>query len=341
MKAAVIERFEAPLVIRDVKTPEIGPQEVLVRVRASSLCRTDLKIISGLRKNVVLPHIPGHEIAGAVSAVGDEVKGVRPGDRVVVYTKITCGHCRFCLAGRESMCDNLIATIGMNMDGGMAEFVKAPGTHVLPIGDSISFAGGATLPDAAGTSYHALSTRAGVKEGDVVVVLGVGGVGLHAVQVAKALGARVYAVDVDEGHLEKAAEVGSDMALHPGRDNVLEILQRQSERGGADVVMDLVARPETFEQSVEWACRGGKFLVVGYDLTPHQVLFASSQMVRKELEILGCAAMDRQDVLDVIRLAEEKKITPVVDEVLSLTEINRAYDRLRQGKVVGRLVMEP
>ncbi|MFH0813249.1 MAG: alcohol dehydrogenase catalytic domain-containing protein, partial [Pseudomonadota bacterium] len=340
MKAAVIERFEAPLVIRDVEVPAIGPEEVLVRVRACGICGTDLKIISGQVSKVSLPHIPGHEIAGEVCEVGDQVKEVSIGDRVAVYSYLTCGQCRYCQAGRDSLCENLKGQVGTNLAGGMADFVKVPASNVLRTGSSIPFPQAALLNDAVSTPYHALRSRAELKEGDVLVIVGVGGLGLHAVQIAKILGAKVFSVDINDRHLEKAAELGADVVLNPNRDDVAQVIYGESGRHGADVVMDLVGQPETLEQDLEWLCPGGKLLVVGYNLTRTFSVLPHT-MITRELEILGCRSKNRREVAEVIRWVEEKKIIPVVDELYSLARVNEAYDRLRSGEVMGRVVVEP
>jgi len=340
MKAAVIEQFETPLVLWDVDRPMIGRGEVLVRVRACGLCGTDLKIVSGKFTYISVPLIPGHEIAGEVCEVGEQVEKIKVGDRVVVYFYITCGQCRYCRAGRDSLCVDLKGRIGFTVNGGMADFVKVPASNVLPIGDRISFSQAAILPDAVATVYHALCSRVTVKRGEILVVVGVGGLGLHAIQIAKALGAKVLAIDVNDKHLEKAIELGADTALHPGRDNIAKAIEREGGQEGADCVMDLVGQPETLEQDLNWLCRGGKLLVVGYNLTRPFAILPHS-MTGKELEILGCRAMTRRDLADVIEWVEQGKIIPIVDEVIPLREVNEAYERIRDGRALGRLVLEP
>lgn len=340
MKAAVIERFDAPLTVRDVEKPVIGSEEVLVRVRACGLCGTDLKIHSGKFSRISIPIIPGHEIAGEVYEVGDQVRKVKVGDRVVVHIYITCGQCRYCRAGRDTLCQNLRGQIGFTVNGGMAEFVKVPATNVLPIGETISFSQAATLPDAVATAYHALCNRATIKKGEILVVVGAGGVGLHAIQVAKALGAKVLAVDVKGNHLEKAIELGADVALNPDRDDIPKAIEREGGKVGAEWVMDVVGQPETLDKDLNWLCPGGKLIVVGYNLTRPFSVFPQ-MVVSRELEVIGCRGMTRQDLADVIAWVEEGKIVPVVDGILPLSEVNEAYERIRSGRVLGRLVLEP
>ncbi len=340
MKAAVIEKFNAPLALLDVDEPRIGADDVLVRVRACGLCGTDLKIAAGRFPEIKLPHIPGHEIAGEVQAVGDGVKQVQPGDRVVVYIYINCGRCRYCLTGRDSLCENLNGRVGFTVYGGMAEWVKVPATNVLPFGEHLEFSKAAALPDAVATVYHALCRRGAVEKDDIVVVVGAGGLGLHAVQIAKSLGARVIAVDIKDSHLEKALLLGAETALNPERENVLDIVRKNSEDRGAEVVIDLVGQAETLSPEIEWLCPGGKLLVVGYNLT-HPFAVSSHRMIRNEIDILGCRAMTRQDLADVISWTEAGRISPIVDDILPLDAVNEAYERLKKGETVGRLVLEP
>jgi propanol-preferring alcohol dehydrogenase len=340
MKAAVFDRYDAPLAIREVEAPKVGPGEVLIRVRACGLCGTDLKILSGKIPGVPLPHIPGHEIAGEVAEIGPRVQGIKTGDRVAVHFYLTCGRCRYCLTQRDSLCENLAGQLGFHRNGGLAEFVAVPAVNAIPLGERVSFAEGAILADAVATPYQALRRIARLQPGEVVVVVGAGGLGLHAVQIAKALGAKVLAVDLIESHLEKAAELGADILLRPERDSILEVIRQATGGAGADVVIDLVGQPETLERDLEWLCPAGKLLVVGY--SPNRPFTVSSMgMVLRGLQIIGCRASTRRDLAEVISWVEEGKIVPVVEEILPLSRVNEAYDKLRAGKVIGRIVLEP
>ena len=340
MKAAVIERYDAPLVVRDVEKPIIGPEEVLVRVRACGVCGTDLKIHSGKFSRISIPIIPGHEISGEVYEVGDQVKKVEVGDRVVVHIYLTCGQCQYCLAARDTLCQSLKGQVGFTVNGGMAEFVKVPATNVLPIGKTVPFSQAAALPDAVATAYHALCSRVKIQKGQVLVVVGAGGVGLHAIQIAKVLGAKVLAVDVKDDSLQKAAELGADVVLNSRRDDIPKAIEREGGKAGAEWVMDVVGQPETLDKDLGWLCAGGKLIVVGYNLTRPFSVFPQ-MVVSKELEVIGCRGMTRQDLAAVITWLEEGKIVSVVDGVLPLSEVNEAYERIRDGKVLGRLILEP
>ena len=340
MKAAVLDRYDAPLVIREVDVPKVGPGEVLIRVRACGLCGTDLKIASGKIPRVPLPHIPGHEIAGEVFAIGPGVQGIKAGDRVAVHFYLTCGKCRYCQTNQDSLCENLRGQLGFQINGGLAEFVVAPAVNAVPLGDRVSFAQGAILADAVATPYQALRRRAGVQPGEVVIVTGAGGLGLHAIQIAKALGAKVLAVDKVESHLKKAAEMGADILLRSDQDSILEVIRQATGGAGADVVIDLVGQAETLERDLEWLRSAGKLLVVGYSPN-HTFAVSSMGMVSRGLQIIGCRASTRQDLAEVIAWVEEGKILPMVEDILPLSKVNEAYERLRAGKVIGRIVLEP
>ena len=340
MRAAVLDRYDAPLAIREVEAPMVGPGEALIRVRACGLCGTDLKILSGKIPGVPLPHIPGHEIAGEVFEIGPRVQGIKPGDRVAVHFYLTCGRCRYCLTQRDSLCANLAGQLGFHRNGGLAEFIAVPAVNAIPLGERVSFPQGAILADAVATPYQALRRIAGLQAGEVVIVVGAGGLGLHAVQIAKALGARVLAVDLIQSHLDKAGELGADILLRPGRDSLLEVIRQETGGAGADVVIDLAGQPETLERDLEWLCPAGKLLVVGY--SPNRTFNVSSMnMVLRGLQIIGCRASTRRDLAEVISWVEQKKIVPVVEDILPLSRVNAAYERLRAGKVTGRIVLEP
>lgn len=340
MRAAVLEKYNAPLAIRLVELPSLGPKDVLVQVKACGLCGTDLKIVSGVFPGIPLPHIPGHEIAGEICEVGDQVTEVGIGQRVAVHFYLTCGSCRYCKAGMDSLCENLQGQLGFTCNGGMAEFVKVPVTNVIPIGKAITFPQAAILADAVATPYHALKVQAGLQAGHALVVVGAGGLGLHAVQIAKALGARVMAIDVAQGNLLKASELGADRVWHFDWDNIEEAIKEENRGSLADIVLDLVGKPATIERGLEWLRPAGTLLLVGYHLS-QSFSVSSRQMVSKGLKIIGCRASTCKHLAEVIAMVEDKKIQPVVDIVLPLTEVNEAYNRLKDGQVVGRIVLEP
>jgi propanol-preferring alcohol dehydrogenase len=312
--------------------------DVLIKVRACGVCGTDLKIAAGKIRGTSVPLIPGHEIAGEIAYLGDRVRGLRKGDPVAVHFYVTCGQCRFCLSCQEPLCENLIGQIGFHLNGGLAEFVGVPAVNVLPL-NSVAFSEGAILADAVATPYQALVRHAKLDQDELLVVFGAGGLGLHAVQIGKVLGASVITIDTSEGHLSAARAMGADVTLMVS-DNISGVVKGQSHGRGADVVIDLVGQPETLEKGLEVLGPGGRLLVVGYDVTS-TFSVPSIQMVTRGLKILGCRASTRADLADVIEWVETNKVKPIVDEILPLEEVNSAYEKIRQGKVMGRIVIIP
>ena len=212
MRALVLETFGGPFVLNDVPTPAIAPHEALVRVRNVGVCGTDVKIRADRMGLGVIPLIMGHEIAGEVAEVGSLVRGFAPGDRVVVNFYVTCGRCPFCRAGRDTLCSEA-RQHGFSIDGGFAEYVKTPGVNLCKVPDHVSLEAACILGDAVATSYHAITKRAQVRPGTTLALIGVGGVGLHALQMARLAGGWVIAVDVNEARLELARALGADAVV--------------------------------------------------------------------------------------------------------------------------------
>jgi len=183
MKAARFYEVVKPLKIEDVEVPKIGPKEGLVKVRACGLCHTDLHFLEGVLKPGKTPIILGHEVAGEVVDLGEEVRGLQRGDRVIIYLYFTCGGCYYCQTGRESLCTNLSGHLGFTVDGGYAEYVKAPARNLFKIPNGLSFDESAVLVDAVATPFHAVKGVAQVRLGETVVVYGAGGLGIYAVQI--------------------------------------------------------------------------------------------------------------------------------------------------------------
>lgn len=341
MRAMVVERYGEPLRLVEVPVPEPGPGEVLVKVIACGVCRSDLKIVEGrmpFSSTLSLPHVPGHEISGEVVARGPGA-AIPLGERVVVHNYWSCGRCRFCLMGEETLCDHLRGWVGFTSPGGFQEYLAVPEAHALRLPPSIDATGAGVLSCAVGTSYHALVSRARVRPGETVVILGVGGVGLHAVQVARAAGARVLAVDVEETRLAAARDLGAAEALHAGRE--AEMAVRDATSGyGADVVLDCVGTAATCASTIAMVRKGGRIVVVGYTTDPQGYpVLPTDHVALRQLSILGSRYVTRIELERVIDLAARGLIRPVVSEVLDLSRANDALDHVRNDRVVGRVVL--
>jgi propanol-preferring alcohol dehydrogenase len=337
MRALVLETFGGPFVPKDVPTPVIAPHEALVRVRNVGVCGTDVKIRANRMGLGVIPLIMGHEIAGEVAEVGSLVRGFAPGDRVVVNFYVTCGRCPFCRAGRDTLCAE-VRQHGFSIDGGFAEYIKTPGVNLCRVPDRVSLESACILGDAVATSYHAITKRAQVRPGTTVALVGVGGVGLHALQMARLAGSWVVAVDVNEARLELARALGADAVVDARSGPFHEAVRKLTDGQGVDVVLEFVANPQTLPSSIQSLRRAGRLVFVGYTPeVPMSVL--PRELVRSELEIVGSRANTKQELQETMDLVAGGRITPIIDRVIPLESIEDAFAALRDGTPLGRNVL--
>ena len=337
MRAAVLEEFGSPLTVKQVEVPVIGPHEALVQVRNCGVCGTDLKIKAGKAGPAPLPMIMGHEAAGEVVQVGQEVVDFGPGDRVVANFYITCGQCRFCRQGRDTLCDR-VKQHGFNTDGGYAEYMKTPAINLCKVPDHVPLEQACILADAVSTAYHAVTKRAFVHPGTTVALIGTGGVGLHALQMAKLAGGWTIAIDINEERLSLARELGADATVDAREGPFHEQVRRLTGEEGVDVVIELVASEDTLDSSLRSLKKGGRLVFVGYvpglpmSLVPHD-------LVRNELEVVGSRANTTQELKETIELVAQGRIRPIVDRSFPLEEVELAHELLSQGKFLGRAVL--
>jgi len=337
MRALVLEEFGGPFVAKDVPTPAIAPHEALVRVRNVGVCGTDVKIRANRMGLGVIPLIMGHEIAGEVAEVGSEVRGCSPGDRVIVNFYVTCGRCQFCRTGRDTLCAE-VRQHGFSIDGGFAEYLKTPGVNLCKVPDHVPLEHACILGDAVATSYHAITKRAQVRPGTTLALIGVGGVGLHALQMAKMAGGWVIAVDVNDARLELARTLGADAVVDARSGPFHEAVRALTGGEGVDVVLEFVANQQTLPSSYLSLKRAGRLVFVGY--TPELPMSVMPRdLVRQELEIVGSRANTKQELQETMDLVARGRIRPIVDRVLPLARIEEAFDALRAGSSLGRNVL--
>jgi propanol-preferring alcohol dehydrogenase len=337
MRALVLEKFGGPFVTKDVPTPTIAPHEALVRVRNVGVCGTDVKIRADRMGLGVIPLIMGHEIAGEVAQVGSQVRGFAPGDRVVVNFYVTCGRCQFCRVGRDTLCPE-VRQHGFSIDGGFAEYLKTPGVNLCKVPDHVSLEGACILGDAVATAYHAITRRAQVRPGTTVALIGVGGVGLHALQMARLAGGWVIAVDVSEARLALAKRLGADAVVDARSGPFHEAVRKLTDGQGVDVVLEFVANQQTLPSSYQSVKRAGRLVFVGY--TPQLPMSVMPhELVRNELEIVGSRANTKQELQETMDLVGRGRIKPIVDRVIPLADIEEAFDALREGRPLGRNVL--
>lgn len=339
MRAMAVVKYTAPLQLLDLPIPDVQPGCVLIRILACGVCYSDLKTAQGkmpFSQTLKLPHVPGHEICGEV--VEDNLQaGFRAGDRVIVYNYWSCGRCAMCRMGMENLCDSLNAWVGFTDPGGFEEYLAVPAERLLRLPTGVTPEQAAPTSCALGTSYRAVITRGQVRAGQTVVIQGVGGVGLSSVQVARACGAQVLAVDIDPRHLEAAIRFGATngaLAGEPARAMVRDFTSGV----GADVVIDTVGHEESLDHASAMARRGGRVVGVGY-IVGGFARVQTDDYVLREIEFVGSRYVQRHELERAISLLASGQVQNVIDEVLPLEAANEALARLCAGTVMGRTVL--
>jgi propanol-preferring alcohol dehydrogenase len=335
MKAAIIEEFKQPLVLRDIDLPVPDPDDVLIRVEACGVCHSDLSVVEGgwpqLKKLIKRPLIPGHEIVGRVVEKGVKVSALAIGDRVgVAWLHWSCGQCELCNEGFENLCPKQAIT-GVSVDGGYAEFIKAKASHAIAIPAAISTEEAAPLLCAGVTAYRAVRSAA-VRPGQRVAVFGIGGLGHIAVQLARNSGAKVIAVDIAEDKLKLARELGADQTLNAMTEDIAKAIRSQ---GGVHAAIVTSSSRTAYTQAFYAVRPAGTLVVVG--LPAEDLSFPAIMM--REMVIRSVATGTRADLREVLALAAQKKIRCLV-ETCHLEEINQVLDQMRQGLIPGRMVIK-
>ncbi len=341
MRAILIEEPEGPLVLGEIPTPAPGNGEVLLRVGGCAVDRFDLAIRRGVRERATtLPHILGHEIAGTVARLGAGVDGLSVGDRVASTLYLVCGECRWCLRGRETICERFRGHIGVNVPGGYAEYVVLPARNLVPIPDDLDLPAASILANAIGTPFHALAVRMGLKPGDRLVITGAGGgVGLHAVQIGVMLGAAVMAVDLGAAKAARAMELGAQIAIDPMSTELGPAIRDWTDGTGADAVLELVG-PATMRHTLTTLAKGGKMVIVGSH-SGKEWTVDPGDIYRNEWEIRGSRNVSADELRTVIDLVSRGRITPVIDQIAPLEDAERLQQRVDRGEVLGRDVLVP
>ena len=337
MQAALLREFGQPITLETLPTPEPDAGEVIIKVAACGVCHSDYHLVHGewdlLRPITKLPLIPGHEITGTVSAVGAGVTNLQIGDRVgVPWLYYTCDECEFCQEGHETLCTKQKVT-GCTVDGGFAEYLKAKASHAAKLPDNLSFAEAAPLLCAGLTVYKALRV-AEAEAGQRLVVFGVGGLGHLAVQLGKAQGMEVGAVDVSEDKLQLATECGADWTVNATAGPAHKEIKKHG--GGAHIAMVTSASTAAYETALRSLRRAGTLAVVG--MTPQPISVSTVALVSGEYKIVASAVGSRQDLADVLALAGAGKLRCRI-ETRPLADVNDVFAAMREGQITGRIVL--
>ena len=336
MLAARFHAAGRPLSLDDVPVPVPGPDEVRVRVRAAGVCGTELHFVDGLYAPARVPMTLGHEAAGTVDAVGSQVRGWNVGDRAAVYYYLFCGGCRWCLVGRQNLCLEPRGVLAFAADGAFADHVVVPARCLVRLPEQLTFEQAAPLCCAGTTAVHALA-EADVAPGEVVVVLGAGGVGLAAVQEARRRGAVVVAVSRNPARRAAALTAGAVAAVAP--QDLAATVSKLSGGQGADAVLELAGTTATLELAMGVLGRRGRLVLVGYSADTLTV--SPLSLVVAEQRIIASVGNTYAELVAAVHLAAAGQLLPPVAATLLLTEVNAALDQLRTGDLAGRLILQP
>jgi propanol-preferring alcohol dehydrogenase len=335
MKAAVVRQFGKPLVIEEVPVPTPGAGQILVKIAATGVCHTDLHAAEGdWPVKPKPPFIPGHEGVGHVVAVGSGVRHIKEGDRVgVPWLYTACGHCRHCLGGWETLCEEQQNT-GYSVNGSFAEYVLADPNYVGHLPDNVSFTDIAPILCAGVTVYKGLKVT-DTKPGDWVVISGIGGLGHLAVQYAKAMGLNVIAVDIDDAKLDLAKSLGAALAVNARSADPAAFVKK--EVGGAQGVLVTAVSPKAFEQALGMVGRGGTVSLNG--LPPGDFPLSIFDTVLNGVTVRGSIVGTRLDLQEALDFARDGKVKATI-ATEQLENINDIFSRMHKGDIQGRIVID-
>jgi NADPH:quinone reductase-like Zn-dependent oxidoreductase len=342
MKAVRFHQYGGPEVLRyeDVPDPVRGAEQVLVRVKACALNRLDIWARMGPpRMKVSLPHISGSDMSGVVEEVPAGETELQRGAEVIVNPGVGCGRCEKCLTGRDNQC-RYYGIIGSETDGGYAELVAVPRRNILPKPERMDFVQAASFPLVFLTAYHMLVTKADVKPGDTVLVLGASsGVGVAAIQIAKAHGANVIATAGADWKLKKAVELGADSVVNYTTQDIVQEAKKYTEGRGVDIVIEHVG-DATWDKSIRSVGKGGRIVTCGAT-TGYEAVTDLRYIYSKEITIYGSFMGGAGELFRVIELFRQRRLRPVVDREFALSAAAEAQTRMEKGEHFGKLVLKP
>jgi propanol-preferring alcohol dehydrogenase len=351
MKSAKIIEVNQPLQIEETKTPKPKGSQVLVKVRSSGVCHSDIHLWEGgyegpqgqflktTDRGVKYPLTPGHEIAGVVDSLGEQTEGFAKNEKVLVYPWIGEGLCPACRTGEENLCDKP-RSLGIYNDGGYAEYVLVPSyKYLIKLGDEIDTDTSAPLSCSALTAYGAVK-NGNLTPNDNVVIVGTGGLGLMAIQLAKAItGSRIIALDRDDKKLKAAKENGADDIINSQKEDAVKAVMELTGRMGADAVIDFVNASSTVETDLNFLRRRAKLVLVG--LFGGELKLNLIAMPTRSYKLIGSYTGSMNDLIELVSLAKRGIIKPIISNKFKLDEATKALKMLRDGKILGRGVINP
>lgn len=340
MKAAFYEELKGykGIKVGELPKPQIeSPDEVIVRVKAFSLNHLDVWVMEGMYPmEIPLPHIFASDGAGVVEEVGKNVKNIEVGDRVVIFSGLSCGVCEKCLSGRDNECEKF-RPLGTVDNGVSAEYVKVPAVNVFKIPDGLTFEEASCIPITYITSWHSLVSRAKISPTDTVLIHGGGsGVGTALIQISKLYGATVITTVGDDWKIEKVRELGADFVINYKKDDFVSKVKEFTDGKLCDIVVDHIGA-QTFSKSLSCAKKGGKVITFG-STTGAQTDINLRYIFGKNLTIHGVYMGTKGEFAQLLKLFPEK-LKPVIDSVYSLSNIQKAYEKLLSRQFFGKIVV--
>lgn len=354
MQAARIIAPKEPLEVKQLETPKPRGSQVLVKVQSSGVCHSDIHLWDGgytglngqflktTDRGVKYPLTPGHEIAGIITDMGEDAKDMakdafRQDQKVMVYPWIGDGLCPACRVGDENLCDNP-RSLGVYRDGGYAEYVLVPNyRYLLPIPENLDTETASTLSCSALTAYGAVKNTA-IKPDNNIVIVGAGGLGIMAIQLAKAVfGARIIVIDLGDDKLKVAKENGADETINSKNEDPVSKVMELTNKKGADAVIDFVNASKTVETDMQLLRKRAKVVLVG--LFGGELKLNLVSMPTRAYSIIGSYTGNIQDMAELVSLANRKVIKPVISDRFKLSEATDALTKLKEGKIIGRGVI--
>ncbi len=341
MKAVQLIEIGKDLENREIPKPEPKADEVLIKIKAAGICHSDVHYRNGVSSVAFLPITLGHEVAGIIEKISSNVTDYQIGDRVCVNYMITCGKCFYCVSGSEQFCKHG-KMIGKDVNGGYEEFLAVPTRGIYKIPDSISFEQASIMMCSSVTSLHALK-KTRFQPGETIAIFGLGGLGISALQLAKAFGAReIYAIDIDPIKLQKAEKMGA-ISINAKTDDPVQKIMELTNNDGVDVALELIGLKLTLEQSVKVLARFGRLGMVGITKEPFPI--NSFEAICREKEIIGCSDHLLSELPFLFNLAEQGKLdlSDVVTKTVPLEAkaINEIFHQLENFKADFRTVIVP
>ena len=330
---------------QEVAEPTLGPDEILVKVKACAVnyldihARRDRPEIKQKLKATGAPHILGSDIAGEIADISGTHSELTIGDRVLLAPCIPCCICSDCVNGYENLCDTQ-QLLGFQTDGGYAAFVKAPAKNTIRIADELPFVEASALPIAYLTAWHMLITRAQLRAGDDILILGAGGsVGSAGLQIAKLVGARIFATASTDEKLARAKQFGADVTINYADVDFSEVIFEETDGRGVDVVLEHVGAA-TWEQSISSLAKNGRLVSCGVT-TGNIGEINIRKMYQKQLTIMGSALGTPTELRTLARLAEQRRLVPIIDSTLPLEKAAEAHQLLESRKNFGKVCLLP